>query len=217
VLTDVKVGVVSDGLYGERAFEQIRRRFPTEWILLPYPSSPVIDEITFPLPPCDLYISYLRHPDITLELIRKRSPVLLGVNHGQGFLIQAHAINPAVIGPETMCSLLPNTDVWQINEFAKVFGRPVFFLVMDGDRVEWCYPLRRSPCGSTDAAARVLSGKLLNHETINSFALSICHNCRAPRFGRTCDKEKAGIIHLESLMLALKGVHPQLWDDLTRA
>ncbi|HOJ95362.1 MAG TPA: DUF166 family protein [Methanospirillum sp.] len=103
-----------------------------------------------------------------------------------------------------------------MNEFAKVFGRPVFFLIMDGDRVEWCYPLRRSLCGATDAAARVLLGKILHHKTANSFALSICHNCRAPRFGRTCDKEKAGNIHLESLMLALKGVHPLVWNDLTR-
>jgi len=106
VLIDVKIGVVSDGQYGERTFEQIRRRFPTEWILLPYPSSSVIDEITVTLPPCDLSISYLRHPDIALVLIRKRSSVLLGVNLGRGFIIQAHAINPAIIGPETMCSLL---------------------------------------------------------------------------------------------------------------
>jgi hypothetical protein len=43
------------------------------------------------------------------------------------------------------------------------------------------------------------------------FALSICHNCRAPRFGRTCDKEKAGIIHLEELLAAMKGINPELY------
>ncbi|MFH0967048.1 MAG: hypothetical protein V1862_05125 [Methanobacteriota archaeon] len=51
---------------------------------------------------------------------------------------------------------------------------------------------------------------------MNRFALSICHNCRAPRFGRTCDKEKAGIIHLEELLAAMKGINPELWEKSSR-
>lgn len=212
----MKIGIVSDGQYGERAFEQICRRFPTEWILLPFPSSPVVDEIDLSIPPCDLYISYLRHPDIAMELIRKGIPVLLGVNLGQGFINQAHEYNPAVIGPETMCSILPNTQFWQINEYAKGFGRPVFYLIMDGDRIDWCKTIRGSPCGSTDVAALEISGKKFDQDTINQFALSICHNCRAPRFGKTCDKEKAGIIHLEALLSAMKGVNRDLWEELSQ-
>lgn len=212
----MKIGIISDGQYGERAFEQIRKRFPTEWILLPFPSSPIVDDIELTIPPADLYISYLRHPDIAMELIRTGIPVLLGVNLGPGFIAQACEYNPAVIGPETMCSVLPNTEFWQINEYAKVFGRPVFYLVMEGDRIEWCYPLRKSPCGSTDVAARELSGLKLEQEAMNRFALSICHNCRAPRFGKTCDKEKAGIIHLEELMRAVKGVNPEVWKKCSR-
>jgi hypothetical protein len=208
----VKIGIVSDGQYGERAYDQIRKRFPTEWILLPFPSSPVVDDISLTIPPCDLYISYLRHPDIAIELIKTGVPVLLGVNLGPGFLSQAHEYNPAVIGPETMCSLLPNTEFWQVNEYAKVFGRPVFHLILEGDRIAWCQPIRRSPCGSTDAAAQELNGMDLTQETLNRFALSICHHCRAPRFGKTCDKEKAGIIHLEELVSALKGIHPELYE-----
>jgi len=214
ILISLKIGIVSDGQYGERAFEQIRRRFPTEWILLPYPSSPVVDEIELTIPPCDLYISYLRHPDIAMELIRTGIPALLGINLGPGFIAQAHEFNPAVIGPETMCSVLPNTKFCQVNEYAKVFGRPVFYLVMDGDRIVWCKTIRGSPCGSTDAAASEISGQILDQEALSRFALSICHNCRAPRFGKTCDKEKAGIIHLEELMRALKGVNPKKWEEL---
>jgi hypothetical protein len=33
----VKIGIVSDGQYGERAYEQIRKQFFSEWILLPFP------------------------------------------------------------------------------------------------------------------------------------------------------------------------------------
>ncbi len=208
---------MSDGQYGERAYEQIRRRFPTELILLPFPSSLVVDDIDLTIPPCDLYISYLRHPDVAMELIKIGVPVLLGVNLGPGFIIQAQEYNPAVIGPETMCSLLPNTEFWQINEYAKVFGRPVFHVLLDGDRIAWCQPIRRSPCGSTDAAACELNGQVFDQETMNRFALSICHNCRAPRFGKTCDKEKAGIIHLEELVSSLKGIHPELWEKSIQA
>ena len=28
----------------------------------------------------------------------------------------------------------------------------------------------------------------------------MCHECRAPRFGRTCDKEVSGIIHILSFI-----------------
>jgi len=208
----VKIGIVSDGQYGERAYEQIKTRFSTVWILLPFPSSLVVDDIDLTIPPCDLYISYLRHPDIAMELVKTGVPVLLGVNLGQGFIAQAREYNSAVIGPETMCSLLPNTEFWQITNYAKVFGRPVFHVLLDGDRIVWCQPIRRSPCGSTDAAAHELNGQVFDQEAMNRFALSICHNCRAPRFGKTCDKEKAGIIHLEELVSALKGMNQELWE-----
>ncbi len=212
----MKIGIVSDGQYGERAFEQIKKRFPTEWILLPSPSSPVVDDIDITIPPCDLYISYLRHPDIAMELVKTGIPVLLGVNLGPGFIAQVKEYNPAVIGPETMCSILPDTEFWQINEYAKVFGRPVFHIILDGERIVWCTSIRGSPCGSTDAAAHELNGQEFDLKAMNRFALSICHNCRAPRFGRTCDKEKAGIIHLEELLAAVKGINPELWEKSSR-
>ncbi|HWQ68190.1 MAG TPA: DUF166 family protein [Methanospirillum sp.] len=210
----MKIGVVSDGQYGERAFEQIRKRFDTEWILVPFPSSPLVDDLELTIPDCDLYISYIRHPDVAMELVRIGVPVFLGVNLGPGFIAQAREYNPAVIGPETMCSPIPDLNSGPMNEYAKVFGRPVFHLVMDGDRVVWCKPIRSSPCGSTDAAARELNGQILNQETLNRFALTICYHCRAPRFGKTCDKEKAGLIHLEALISAVKGVNPELWGEL---
>jgi hypothetical protein len=152
-----------------------------------------------------------------MELIKTGVPVLLGVNLGPGFIAQAKEYNLAVVGPETMCSILPNTEFWQINEYAKVFGRPVFHVILDGEKVIWCQPIRRSPCGSTDAASRELNGQVFNQEAMNRFALSICHNCRDPRFGKTCDKEKAGIIHLEELVSSLKGISPILWEKSEQA
>jgi len=109
------------------------------------------------------------------------------------------------------------TDSWQINEYAKVFGRPVFQVLLDGEQIVWCQPIRRSPCGSTDAAARELNRQVLDQDTMVRFVLSICHNCRAPRFGKTCDKEKAGMIHLEELVSSLKGINPELWEKSIQA
>ena len=45
-----------------------------------------------------------------------------------------------------------------------------------------------------------LLNKVFNEQNLQNFALSICHECRAPRFGHTCDKEIAGILHLVSLI-----------------
>ena len=136
------------------------------------PSSPVVDDIEITIPPCDLYISYLRHPDIAMELIKTGVPVLLGINLGPGFMTQAGEYNQAVIGPETMCSVLPDTKFWQINEYARVFGRPVFHIILDSNRVVWCHPIRGSPCGSTTAAAHELNGQEFDQEALNRFALS---------------------------------------------
>ena len=34
----MKIGIVSDGKFGDRAYEIIREKFPTEWIMAPFPS-----------------------------------------------------------------------------------------------------------------------------------------------------------------------------------
>lgn len=68
-------------------------------------------------------------------------------------------------------------------------------LNVDADRI--------SLCGSSEARARFIKGRNLNDNNLRDFALAVCHECRAPRFGRTCDKEVAGIIHLLALYDAL--------------
>lgn len=105
----MKIGIVSDGKFGDRAFEVIREKFPVEWILVPFIRSPVVDDLELTLPECDLYISFVRHPDVALAIIGKHKPVILGVSFGPGFIRQAKAINEDVIAPPTMCSIEDNT------------------------------------------------------------------------------------------------------------
>ena len=63
--------------------------------------------------------------------------------------------------------------------------------------------MRSSLCGSSEAGAEFLLNKEFNTKNLQNFALSVCHECRAPRFGHTCAKEVAGINHLVSLIDAL--------------
>ena len=131
----MKIGVITDGKYGERAFENIKKHFQVEWILVSdIPASVMLDdEIDLSIPICDLYLSYVRHPDILLELASLQKPLILGITPGLGLLKQAQGINSQVIGPITMCSLEPNTGIPEIDTFAEYFGKPFFELNLDDD------------------------------------------------------------------------------------
>jgi len=205
----VKIGIVSDGKFGDRAFEIIKERFPTEWIMAPFPQSMVVDDLDLTLPECDLFISYVRHPDVALAIIEKQKPVILGISFGPGFLRQAKEINKNIVAPVTMCSLEDNTWVPEINEFAKVFGRPTFEVkVQDDGTIDSVRVIRGSPCGSTVAASAELPGTQLSSEQLRHYGLRICHFCRAPRFGKTCDKEMSGLLHIRELVHAISAESP---------
>jgi Uncharacterized protein conserved in archaea len=73
------IGMVSDGMFGTRAYENIRTRFPATWISVPFPVAPVVDDLELDIPKCDLYISYARHPDVILGIIEQMQPVILSV------------------------------------------------------------------------------------------------------------------------------------------
>ena len=205
----MKIGIISDGKFGDRAFEIIREKFPTEWIMAPFPSGMMVDDIDLTLPECDLYISYVRHPDVALAIVEKGKPVILGVSFGPGFLRQAKGINENIVAPPTMCSLEDNTWVPEINEFAKVFGRPTFEVnVQDDGTIDSVRVIRGSPCGSTVAASAELHGTHLSPEQLQHYGLRICHFCRAPRLGKTCDKEVAGLLHIRELVHAISAASP---------
>ena len=206
----MKIGIVSDGKYGGQACDVIRERFPVEWITVPFPSGMMEDDIELTLPDCDLYLSYVRHPDIALAIIEKQKPVILGVSFGPGFLRQAREINENIIAPPCMCSLEDNTWVPEINEFANVFGRPELEVKIQEDgTIGSVRVLRGSPCGSTVAASAELEGTRPSPEQLRHYGLRICHFCRAPRLGKTCDKELSGLIHIRELARAVSAASPE--------
>ena len=197
----MKVGIISDGKYGERAYENFKQIFETEWILVPdIPSTVLIDEeINLDIPDCDLYVSYVRHPDIILQLAELQKPLILGITPGMELYQQAKAINAQVISPQTMCSLEPNTGISEVDEFSHYFGKPEYRIDKDNEEnVGEVSVIRSSPCGSSQAGANFIKNKKLNIQNLQDLALHVCHECRAPRFGHTCDKEVSGIIHILS-------------------
>lgn len=199
----ISIGLVTDGKYGERAYENFKQVFPTKWIEVPdIPKTVMLDDgLGLEIPECDLYVSYVRHPDIILELAELQKPLILGVTPGLGLLRQAKDINDKVIGPRTMCSLKSDTGIREIDIFAKEFGKPNYNLeVKDDGLITFIKVNRSSPCGSSEEGAKFFKGKKLSVENLQDFALNICHECRAPRFGHTCDKEVSGIIHILSLI-----------------
>jgi hypothetical protein len=71
----LKVAVVTDGPYGDRAFEKMNEIFNTSFIKLEQPPSMFLDEIEVPdkdlnlLEDANIPIIYKTHPDLTLELV----------------------------------------------------------------------------------------------------------------------------------------------------
>lgn len=214
IIENLRIGVISDGKYGERAFENIQKIFPTTWIPVPFFESTVFldDDINLEIPECDLYISYARHPDIILEIAALNKPLILGVLPGYGLYRQAFNLNQNTIHAPTMCSLDGDSGIPEVNLFLTKFGKPIYESMVN----ESCYfkeinVKRSSLCGSSQAGAKFLENKRLNINNLQQFALSICHECRAPRFGRTCDKEVAGIIHLVSLF---ESISPEVLEQM---
>ncbi|MGD9938079.1 MAG: DUF166 family protein [Methanoregulaceae archaeon] len=199
----MKVCIVSDGRLGERAFDECRTRFSTEYIVVESSGDPFADDVSIEVPWADLYLSYLRSPDRALALVQRGTPVILGVSFGPGFVRQAKQFNPDVVAPRTMCSLEPTSWCEPINAFARALGRPVFSIEVRGGRIHHIEVLRGAPCGSTAPAAAELVGRPLTQETLRRFGLRIEHHCRAPRLGRTCDKETAALVHVRELLRAL--------------
>nr|MDO8112434.1 DUF166 family protein [Candidatus Sigynarchaeota archaeon] len=216
----MKVGIISDGQYGERAFQAIKQVFDTTWILVPdIPATTMIDDdLKLDIPDCDMYLSYVRHPDIILMFAELNKPLILGVQPGKGLLRQAQSTNARVVGPRTMCSLEPSTGIPEIDEFSRHFGRPIYEVSLDDSDivVKDIRVKRKSPCGSSVAGAMFFTGKKVETKNLQDFALSICHECRAPRFGHTCDKEVSGMIHVLAFLQALPADAKARLDEGTR-
>ncbi len=212
----MKVAIVSDGPYGERAYATIKEEFETEFIVLEPPMDAFADEVDIPgeelarIEGADLVITYILHPDLSLDLVnlihQKVDWIIVGAWRGEGFKKQLTSYGN-VTCPENMCDLIENGNP-TYDEFVARFGRPVVRINCQGDRVVDIQVLRCSPCGSTHYLAQELKGESTINLPIKA-GLKIQHYpCRAPRMrlfsDDECKKEIAANLHKEAFQDALE-------------
>lgn len=211
----MKVLIISDGKYGDRAIDVIKKKFPSAELLIIKEENPTMfldevfleKEVEDEIERADLLILYVRHPDVVFEICTRQKPTILPIHFGDGFFNQVKASNTKLIQPTSMCNALPNTGIKEIDNFFKVFGTPTYKIKIDYS--ENNQPIftnvelvRESPCGSSINTLKFLHGKFVNPETLNEFALSVRQECREPMsviFNREM-ADTASIIHLSELI-----------------
>lgn len=222
----MKIIIISDGKYGDRAVENIKKEFPdTELIILPeYDPNEIIDEVELDdltiqkIKQADLLINYHRHPDVTYEICSLEVPFIQAIFNGEGFLNQIkRELEAEIIMPTSMCRLLPENKTEAFNIFAQKFGLPKYEIKIreNSNIIEKIHLIRRSPCGSTRESIKVLEGKPITEEVLNEFALTVRNECREPMsyvLNRTGVAETAMVNHFKPLLEALKDLRPVLFE-----
>ncbi|ABR54211.1 Protein of unknown function DUF166 [Methanococcus vannielii SB] len=196
----MNVKIVSDGPFGERAYETIKKKFECEYIILDTVKPASIDELA-EIPKeqlekinnSDIVITYILNPDLTLDLVEqifgKVKYIIIGAWKGKGLKNQLESFEN-VVCPEIMCELEENGNPIH-DEFVSKFGKPKLDIIVENDIVKKINVLRESPCGGTDFISKDLLGK--NVKEIATLAgLRIQHYpCRAGRI-RLFNEEESG-------------------------
>ncbi len=225
----MRIVLVSDGKYGDRAINNIREHFPnTKLIQLPeYDMNEIIDEVELApeaeneIKSADLLINYHRHPDVAYEIASYGKPMIQAIYNGQGFLKQLqNEFGTQIIMPTSMCALNPNDFIdskKEFYEFAQIFGSPAYRIEMyeKTDRIKKIELIRRSPCGSTQVSVELLKDKDINPETINAFALNVRNECREPVsyvINRRGVSDNALLNHIKPLLEEIKKNRPDLFE-----
>ncbi len=212
----MRIAIVSDGPYGERAYATIKEEFPCDYMVMEPPKVAFADEIHLPkdimnrLKKADIILSYILHPDLSIELVdalhNKVEWIIVGAWRGDGFKNQLENYGN-VICPENMCDLTENGNTI-FDEFVSKFGRPVVRVNCQGNKVVDVEVLRCSPCGSTHFVADEMEGESAKTMPIKA-GLRIQHYpCRAPKMrlfaADECKKELAANLHKKAFEDALK-------------
>jgi hypothetical protein len=212
----IKIAIVTDGPYGERAYATIKEEFETEFVVLEPPAGTFVEEVEIPpeelekIKSADLVITYILHPDLSLDLVdiihSQVDWIIVGAWRGEGFKNQLLSYGN-VTCPENMCDLTENGNP-TFDHFVAKFGRPVVHISCQGDRVVDIRVERCSPCGSTYFVAQELRGEKTANLPIKA-GLKIQHYpCRAPKMrlftDDECKKELAANFHKDAFQEALE-------------
>ncbi|MFX0102503.1 MAG: DUF166 family protein [Candidatus Hodarchaeota archaeon] len=220
----MKILVISDGQYGDRAIEAIKEHNKdTKFTLVEERDiKELIDEYNFDpdveaaIAEADLIISYIRHPDINFELALFGKPTIYAIYSGRGFTRQLLQENDQIVNPLSMCALQADTGIPVIDEFARTFGLPEYKITIDDERnvFKEVKLKRKSPCGSTERNIKFLIGKEISGKTLNEFAIAIAQDCResvAYMLSKNDTAETATLNHVGPLLDVLEELKPEMF------
>ncbi|HEX3014683.1 MAG TPA: DUF166 domain-containing protein [Methanobacterium sp.] len=217
----LKVVIATDGPYGERAFENIKKDFDTEFVELEQPTSMFMDEIDISedalakVKDANILITYTQHPDLTLDLVdmvnKDVDYIIVAAWRGEGFKNQLERYEN-VTCPYIMCELEENGNE-VFDEFTSKIGKPKVDIKLEDGKIVDINVIRSSPCGSTTFVADYISDNYLNSSNLENVpteaGLKLQHYpCRAAKMrlfsDEECKKEMASGFHRDAFEEALK-------------
>ena len=217
----LKVVIATDGPYGERAFENIKKDFDTEFVELEQPASMFMDEIDVPadalakIKDANILITYTQHPDLTLDLVdmvnKDVDYLIVAAWRGEGFKNQLERYGN-VTCPYIMCELEENGNE-VFDEFTSKIGKPKVDIKIEDGKIVDVSVVRSSPCGSTSFVANYISDNYLNSNNLENIpteaGLKLQHYpCRAAKMrlfsDEECKKEMASGFHRDAFEEGLK-------------
>lgn len=217
----LKIVIATDGSYGDRAFENIKKEFDTEFVELEQPTSMFMDEIDIPadalakIKEANILITYTQHPDLTLDLVEMVKGdvdyIIVAAWRGEGFKNQLEAYEN-VNCPYIMCELEENGNE-VFDEFTSKIGKPKVDVKLENGKIVAIDVVRSSPCGSTTFVADYISDKYLNRSDLDDVpteaGLKLQHYpCRAAKMrlftDEECKKEMASGFHRDAFKEAFK-------------
>ena len=217
----LKVVIATDGPYGERAFENIKKDFDTEFVELEKPASMFMDEIDIPadalakIKDANILITYTQHPDLTLDLVdmvnKDVDHIIVAAWRGEGFKNQLERYGN-VTCPYIMCELEENGNE-VFDEFTSKIGKPKVDIKIEDGKIVDVSVVRSSPCGSTSFVANYISDNYLNNNNLENIpteaGLKLQHYpCRAAKMrlfsDEECKKEMASGFHRDAFEEGLK-------------
>ena len=217
----LKVVIATDGPYGERAFENIKKDFDTEFVELEQPASMFMDEIDIPadalakIKDANILITYTQHPDLTLDLVdmvnKDVDYIIVAAWRGEGFKNQLERYGN-VTCPYIMCELEENGNE-VFDEFTSKIGKPKVDIKIEDGKIVDVSVVRSSPCGSTSFVANYISDNYLNSDNLENIpteaGLKLQHYpCRAAKMrlfsDEECKKEMASGFHRDAFEEGLK-------------
>ncbi|MGB9978268.1 DUF166 domain-containing protein [Methanobacterium sp.] len=217
----LNVVIATDGPYGERAFENIKKDFDTEFVELEKPTSMFMDEINIPVDAlakikgANILITYTQHPDLTLDLVdmvnKDIDHIIVAAWRGEGFKNQLERYEN-VTCPYIMCELEENGNE-MFDEFTSKIGKPKVDITLEDGKIAIIDVIRSSPCGSTTFVADYISDKYFGSDDLenipNEAGLKLQHYpCRAAKMrlfsDEECKKEMASGFHRDAFEEGIK-------------